>query len=588
MIVPSGSFTKTFFAMIIAFAMEEEFGDIMIQPIGSILDDIPYTWKDVSIGNVLDMASGHYRFSENRRDDTQNSDAYDEASDHLTKLELSIETYDRNARPGTKFVYHTSDAYIAGWALRILYALRMTESKSPIMNFLSYYHSKICHPLNISEMAQHSIRTTWDSYAQPYSSTGMFFTIDDIIKLSRLLNPGSDHRGKVNYNQKVLHLKYLDESLQLDPLNRGLQTPNGDMYHNGLYARHFNLSHCPTIEYVPYLEDGNNAVLLLPNNGTFIRFMDSDDENEDWYDIVSEIGRIHCKKGKTMSPTFSPTQTFSPTVAPLCPITTYDLLQGRGLSNRTEMTYDQLMSSNVSIMMNMSAFEIPEDAAQPKDYFCGTITLNITNSHFELLNEGNFLTNNDKSKFPEFSYSFVQHGSHLISTQIGIQYTSHPIWEIIVGNGRVWYEMNDGPWSRASFPFTLVEKNVDCAHYGIMTFLFQSGGLISNIAYEIAEETCVGFKANYWGIASAVYQEDVLLNFDKDVSELQSSYEKENTNRIPSKQMEELGIKYNGINWSQFGKQKDITMFAYEMDGVSYVGGFETRAGKYPYPGMFC
>ncbi len=44
----------------------------------------------------------------------------------------------------------------------------------------------------------------------------------------------------------------------------------------------------------------------------------------------------------------------------------------------------------------------------------------------------------------------------------------------------------DGGYSRASLPFTLEERNANCMHNGVLTFLFKSDGthLIGRLAGE--------------------------------------------------------------------------------------------------------
>ena len=592
MIVASTSLATTFFASLIAFTMEQEFGNIMSKDIGSILNDIPESWNDVTIQNLLDMATGHFRFSQAERDESRYSDDFENAQDHLTKLDQALKTYKRSTKPGTIFVYHSSDTYILGWALRVLLAFCTANKVEGVeMNFLSYFDSKILIPLRISAMTRRSIRNTNDSFLQPYSSSGLFFTIDDILKISRLVNPGSKTRGKIN-GQQVLNRGLLDKALQLNPSARGLIMENGNLYNKGLWAREFQFDDCEEMKFIPYTQGkGPSVVALFPNNATYISFSDSDIHDfSSWHETASEVARLHCKNivsDTTLTPTFSPTSSVSPTISPLCPVTDYSMLSGSGRTERTQILAHNLTTQLSTDFSDMSAFTIPENAAHPSNNFCGTLSLEKldTLGHIEVVQEDTIssLLTDSKLHLPEFSQSFIQHGSHLIPTVFGVQMTLHPNWEIMVGAGRVWDEKDDNTWSRSSFPFTLVERNNDCTHNGVMTFLFKNGGMVSNVAYEIAQETCSSFKANFWGTVPASYGEEI-LDSNIDPAKLQTSYENEVTSRIKMKPIEELSNDY-GRDHSKFGNQDDITMYAFDVDGTSYVGGFDTRAGKYPYPG---
>jgi len=62
----------------------------------------------------------------------------------------------------------------------------------------------------------------------------------------------------------------------------------------------------------------------------------------------------------------------------------------------------------------------------------------------------------------------------------------------------VWQEEGDGDFERASLPFTLEQRNANCMHNGVLTFLFAPMALISHVAYEIGKETCAYFQFNAW------------------------------------------------------------------------------------------
>src|SRR6185503_18422390 len=74
----------------------------------------------------------------------------------------------------------------------------------------------------------------------------------------------------------------------------------------------------------------------------------------------------------------------------------------------------------------------------------------------------------------------------------------------ILEPGRIWDERSDHGMSRVALPFTLEERNANCMHNGMMTFLFD-GRRVSNVAFEIASETCLYFKFDAWGQLAATF-----------------------------------------------------------------------------------
>ena len=48
--------------------------------------------------------------------------------------------------------------------------------------------------------------------------------------------------------------------------------------------------------------------------------------------------------------------------------------------------------------------------------------------------------------------------------------TNNSYWRLLLSPGQVWSEVDDGDWSRASFPFILIHKQRNQTHNGIATF----------------------------------------------------------------------------------------------------------------------
>lgn len=628
MVVPSDSIAKTLLGTITTLAMQGEFEDIMDKSFSSMNPSsiAPGSWHDVTISNLIDMSTGHYTFSQHLRDDSINSDSFNGLDQHLDKLEEAL-SYKRNSLPGQRFVYHSSDIYLLGWALNMVLKnerkTHIDSSEDSGFDLLSYYKEKIMDPLHLSSIAKNSIRVTRDSFQQPIFTSGMFLTMDDVLKLSVVIHPGSLSRGSIN-GEQVLDSDELEKSLQYTDTDRGflISEENNIWYNNGIWAKEMNFSECSAYKFVPFaFGAGPSIVALYPNNSTFVYFSDFEssslrsfgkfslsDEPTNKIDTspseflsifdsaAEEAANILCEATGWISPspTFAPTTTFEPTLPKLCPVSYYGKLSGNGEIVRNRLTSEMLrreMSTSKVFpsLVDFVEFKIPENGAHPSNFFCGTLHLTRRNidEDMEVIEDPIYGTSEDRKSIPAFSVSFVQHGSHLLPTNSGLRVIPNNVfWEIIIGAGRVWDEMGDEGWSRASFPITLVPRNDDCAHNGVMMFLFKSSGEISSVAYQITEETCGSFKADFWGMMGASFSIDSLMEEISQVDPLtlRSDYELEVSNRIPKRDILQIASDIPGVDVTKFGGDYGMTMFAFDIDNTAYVGGFQTRSGTYPYP----
>lgn len=271
-----------------------------------------------------------------------------------------------------------------------------------------------------------------------------------------------------------------------------------------------------------------------------------------------------------------------------------DPLKGSAKVTRVLLTYSDLFSTvKPPAPLKEDAFALPANAAPPAHFFEGRLELNTSerNGKFEKLRDDfNYLSTRkdvDWEELPKFSFEFVQNGSHLVPVRQGLVITGHPAWNYIVGPGRVWQEDSDHGYSRASFPFTLVQRNQNCTHNGVMTFLFTDGKRksISNVRYQITQETCLYFKYNMWGQVSATYKPYQV----KDSDRVKNEHAAEESNRLPTKSFSELATDYpsSHVNLAAFMQAfrapEHITLYGLLINGVDYVSGCPTRFGEYPF-----
>jgi hypothetical protein len=269
-------------------------------------------------------------------------------------------------------------------------------------------------------------------------------------------------------------------------------------------------------------------------------------------------------------------------------------LSGSGDVRRTLLTRTLLMGTAVppTPVDDSAAFGIPEEAAEPTEAFEGTLTLNHTASRgtFSLLAEIFGLVSDRDSPWkhlPPIEIVFVASGSHLIPAQQGVVITGSPVWNYIVGPGRVWQERDDNGYTRASFPFALVQRNQNCVHNGEMAFLFSNSTKpnLSNVYYQITQETCYPMKFNLWGLAAATYTPGSVAN----ARTIASRQAQEFSRRMPTKPWSAWAKDFPtaGVDGTSFlaayQHPQEVTTYGVVANGIHYSSGCPTRFGEYAY-----
>ncbi len=265
----------------------------------------------------------------------------------------------------------------------------------------------------------------------------------------------------------------------------------------------------------------------------------------------------------------------------------YDPLGGSGNVGRSALTHAFLTGSGTLNLMDFSHYALPAAAANPTNTFQGRLTLYgeaTSGSATEVGGNNNLQYYAQAAHLPEFEFDFVQHGTHFIPVVRGKIEGAHPSWALVLEPGRVWNENGDGGWSRVAFPFALQERNNDCIWNGVMTFLFKDDGSVSDLAYQIASETCYYLKANFWGRLDAMYAPGAIAG----AAAIKADYEAEVARRMPVKPISALATDYpgSGVVAANIGSDvtaQHMTVYGVAYNGVHYVGGCQTRYGTYPF-----
>lgn len=182
---------------------------------------------------------------------------------------------------------------------------------------------------------------------------------------------------------------------------------------------------------------------------------------------------------------------------------------------------------------------------------------------------------------PVFDFEFVQDGNDLVPLRRGPQASAHPHWEYILEPGKVWDDPQQKGWTRAALPFALQERNANCIHNGLLSFLFRNDGSISRLVYQVGSETCRYFQADLWGVLQGRYIPAPIEN----ARLVKQQFAREISARLPVKPLSDLAVDYPGsapenFDWYPPG---EVSTFGFAIDGVHYSGGCQTRHGPYPF-----
>ncbi len=249
-------------------------------------------------------------------------------------------------------------------------------------------------------------------------------------------------------------------------------------------------------------------------------------------------------------------------------------------ASRLLLTRDELLTgAMLPGPVDESAFA-PVDKVKAEGFrFEGTIELlDETAGHIEVV-QGDPNVEPELAQLPAFEFDFVQVEERLVPTRRGLIVTDHPTWNYYLEPGTVWFEAEDDGWARAAIPFALVPKGGNSTYNGTLAFLFNESR-ISNVWYQITQETSFQFRANFWGMSEASYEAKDL----DESGEIADRYRQELSSRMPTKSVEALVDDFPGVDPSGFGTgltPLDRTVFGVVVDGVNYMSGCTTRFGTY-------
>ena len=229
------------------------------------------------------------------------------------------------------------------------------------------------------------------------------------------------------------------------------------------------------------------------------------------------------------------------------------------------------------------AFAPSEKAGVAYQKITGTLSLSKPQASdgFSILKDDfGYETATGKLKtLPAFSLDIISDGDVLIPLQRGPQRNEHPDWEWVFQPGKIWSEPEDKGWSRATLPIALQERNANCIHNGLLSFLFKDGQ-VSNAIVEIGSETCAYLQFNMWSHLPVSFQAKTFAG----AQEIKADYHKELGYRLPRRPITDLPPDITRLLGSpEEVSPQNMTSYGYVMDHTLYASKCPTRFGDYPY-----
>lgn len=256
-----------------------------------IMDYIPEAmdsigdWSSVTFDHTLDMATGNFRSSGRMVDEEQwDTDPFWMELDYEPLMRAAFD-WPHSAPPGTTWVYRTSDTFILTRALQN-YLVFQEGADADLYDFVV---EEIYQPLGMGPGVFSTLRTRDDNWqGQPYGGYGLWWTPDDLAKISTFLNV--DH-GQIDGVQ-VLDPDMLDDALQRDPSDRGVTRDGVGRYNNAFWADQYTSEENDGCSFWVVNMYGYSGIVvtLMPNGTTY--YYASDNQEFSTYEAIRESDKL--------------------------------------------------------------------------------------------------------------------------------------------------------------------------------------------------------------------------------------------------------------------------------------------------------
>ncbi len=273
------SITKSAAGLMATLRLAQKYGDQIFDL--RIRDLLEFTaehdgWDEVTIEHLVSMATGIGAGSENIEPNhisdgyiVADQDAYDAwylAPGLEEKLQYVFRQSNHPWGPGEHVRYRDRDIFLLAAALSSL----LKQKEGDDANLWTMLVDEVYAPIGIRHMPANFTKEPGGDAGMPLLAWGLYMTIDDIVKLSRLLQNGGQHDGK-----QILSPTKLAEARYLTDV-RGLPTGASNQFGDKSY--HMTFWHEPYTTpagshyWVPEMHGwGGNVIAIMPNGTTGFR-----------------------------------------------------------------------------------------------------------------------------------------------------------------------------------------------------------------------------------------------------------------------------------------------------------------------------
>jgi CubicO group peptidase (beta-lactamase class C family) len=235
-------------------------------------------------------------------------------------------------------------------------------------------------------------------------------------------------------------------------------------------------------------------------------------------------------------------------------------------------------------------FAPPTHATAAHEPFVGTLSLAETRmktlpSEFKSAS----ILGRDPQLFPAVKLAFLTVGDDLVpATQevilAGSAGQGRSYWDLIVQPGSVWSLPDDQRWSRAGFPFALVNALEGETHHGVATFAYKRGEM-THVRVQIVQQTAPYYVVDYF-TGTAQIETRWTPRPPAGIERARLRYQAELRDRLEVRPWEELEARFSKDRLASFDDgtpAADIVVAALDYDGKIYLKPCNTAAGPLPW-----
>jgi hypothetical protein len=285
------SVTKSMGAAVALLRLAQKYGDEVLAL--KIKDYVPVTaahdgWEQVTFADVLNMATG---IGDNWPQREPNDIMADENKPKMLQQWLKVRTAKEKLDvsfsygkypwgPGEVLRYNSTHTFVLAVAMDSF----LKRQAGPQAHLWDMVMAEVFQPIGIFHAPIMQTQEQDGGRGIPLLAYGLYVTIDDVAKLTTLLQHGGQHQG-----QQLLSATKLAEALYKTEV-RGLPTDRGQ-YHLSFWSTSHESRNGCSFE-IPYMAGlWGNLVVLLPNGISAFRFADGDNYDVDPMVLAGEVLR---------------------------------------------------------------------------------------------------------------------------------------------------------------------------------------------------------------------------------------------------------------------------------------------------------